>query len=286
MSLVVALERLAEKPLPVIAGGTDFYPALLDKAAPEEVIDVTQLDELKGITLNGSVWRIGAAATWTDLLRADLPLAFDALKAAAREVGSVQIQNRATLVGNICEPSPAADGVPALLALDAMVELQRAGATRQVPLSEFVTGVRTTLRQADELVTAITIPEPSATERSEFAKLGSRTYLVISIAMLAVHLDTNDQGMIKRCSLAVGSCSPVAQRLTALETTLHGMPIKTDMDIQHIKQQIQNYPFDELSPIDDVRGSADYRLSVVRSVLQRSLISVIQQFNSAASAPL
>lgn len=286
MRLITALERLANNPVPVIAGGTDFYPSLLDQAAPEDVIDVTQLVELKGIVLNGPVWRLGAAATWTDLLRTHLPPAFDALKAAAKEVGSVQIQNRGTLVGNICEPSPAADGVPALLALDAMVELQSASATRQMPLAEFITGVRTTLRRPDELVTAINVPIPSQTEVSDFVKLGSRTYLVISIAMLAVHLDVDNEGVIQRCAVAVGSCSPVAQRLTALESALCSLSIGTNADIQNIKHLIQAYSYDELSPIDDVRGSAAYRLSVVRSVLQRTLVSLIKQTHRDPSALL
>lgn len=285
MSLELALERLAKAALPVIAGGTDFYPALEDKPAPLDVIDITEFEELKGISLLENTWRIGAGATWTDLIKAELPPAFNAIKAAACEVGSVQIQNRATVVGNICQPSPAADGVPSLLALDASVELRSASATRAIPLSEFITGVRTTLRQADELVTALTIPAPSNTERSEFAKLGSRTYLVISIAMLAAHIDVDEQGVIKRCALAVGSCSPVAQRITNLENLLLGLSIKSDKAIHELEAAIRAYPFDELSPIDDVRGSAAYRLTVVRSVLRRTVLSVIHQCLPESSTP-
>ncbi len=283
MSLALALKQLANNPLPVIAGGTDFYPALQDGAAPAHAIDVTQLSELKGITLIGNEWRIGAAATWTELLQADLPPAFNAIKAAARDVGSVQIQNRATLVGNICEPSPAADGVPTLLALDASVELQHAGGTRRIALQNFITGVRTTQRKPDELVTAIYVPAPLNTERSAFTKLGARSYLVISIAMLAVHISTNEQGHINRCALAVGSCSPIAQRLFDLETALNGLAINTATEQQAVQALIQSYPFNELSPIDDVRGTADYRLTVVRAVLQRTLLSVIQQCLSISS---
>jgi len=277
VSLAIALEQLSKRNLPIIAGGTDFYPALQDQSAPTEVIDVTQLNELKGIALNGARWRIGAAVTWTELLRTDLPPAFDAIKAAAREVGSVQIQNRATMVGNLCEPSPAADGVPSLLALDASIELQSSNSQRELPLSDFITGVRTTARNPDELVTAIFVPQPSNKEHSAFAKLGSRTYLVISIAMLAVHVQINERGEIQRCAMAVGSCSPVAQRLTALEQTVTGLSTVDKQSMHNITAAIESYPFSELSPIDDVRGSAQYRLLVVRSVLQRTLVSVINQ---------
>ena len=277
MSLELALQRLSEGAVPVIAGGTDFYPALLDQPAPLALIDITEFDELKTIDVSDNGWRIGAAVTWTDIIRADLPPAFDALKSAAKEVGSVQIQNRATLVGNICNASPAADGVPALLALNASVELQTATSTRLVPLSEFITGVRTTVCQSDELITAIHVPNLSSTERSTFAKLGARKYLVISIAMLAVNIDFDESGKCSRCAIAVGSCSPVAKRLNQLEQSLLGVSVT-----QHgeIRQLIDASTLNELSPIDDVRGSADYRLAVVRSVLQRSVSAVIAEHSS------
>ena len=118
-----ALGRLADTDLPVLAGGTDFYPMLLDGPPPENVLDVSAIADLKGVAQIGSTWRIGAGTTWSELIRAELPSAFDALKAAGREVGSVQIQNRATVAGNLCNASPAADGVPPLLALNACVEL-------------------------------------------------------------------------------------------------------------------------------------------------------------------
>jgi len=278
VSLQLALDRLAKGPLPVVAGGTDFYPALMDKSAPADLIDITQFDELKAIDAIDDEWRIGAAVTWTDIIRANLPPAFAALKAAAKEVGSVQIQNRATLAGNLCNASPAADGVPALLALNASVELRCASVTRIVPLANFITGVRTTTCRSDELITAIHIPTLSATERSTFVKLGARKYLVISIAMLAVNLDFDESGKCCRCAIAVGSCSPVAQRLTELEQVLLGMSID---DTEKIKEYIDAASLSELSPIDDVRGSAVYRLLAVRSVLKRAVSSVINDYNSS-----
>ena len=168
----------------MIAGGTDFYPQRLGKPMTEAVLDVTGLPGLRGIEDRGDHWRIGALTTWTDLIEAQLPPCFDGLKLAAREVGGVQIQNSGTLVGNLCNASPAADGTPNLLALDARVELARVDGLRLLPVCDFVRGNRQTLRAADELVTALVIPKPREPAFSGFVKLGARKYLVISIVMI------------------------------------------------------------------------------------------------------
>ena len=107
----------------MLAGGTDFYPARVGRAIDEDVLDIGGIDVLRGITAGPAGWRLGATTTWSELLEADLPPLFDGLKQAAREVGGRQIQNAGTFAGNLCNASPAADGVPALLALDAEVEL-------------------------------------------------------------------------------------------------------------------------------------------------------------------
>ena len=107
----------------VMAGATDIFPAAGERPLFGDYIDVSNLHSLRGIRVDAEAVRIGAAATWTDIVAADLPPAFDALKAAAREIGAVQIQNRGTIAGNLCNASPAADGVPPLLILDASVEL-------------------------------------------------------------------------------------------------------------------------------------------------------------------
>ena len=130
-----ALAFLADGPAVVLAGGTDVFPALGDRPAPDRVLDVTAVGAMKGIAREGGEWRIGACVTWRELLGADLPAQFDGLKAAGRQVGSVQIQTTGTIAGNICNASPAADGVPVLLTLDASVVLASASGVRTVPLS-------------------------------------------------------------------------------------------------------------------------------------------------------
>src|SRR4029077_11147134 len=136
---------------------TDFFPALGDRPGLTPVVDISGVSELRGISYSDTEIRIGGLTTWTDILRAPLPRCFDALKAAAREVGSIQIQNRGTVAGNLCNASPAADGVPPLLALDAEVELASQSAVRRLPLSQFLVGNRKTLRRADEVLSAVIV---------------------------------------------------------------------------------------------------------------------------------
>lgn len=261
-----ALDALSETPLAILAGGTDFYPARVSKPLDDDVLDITAIDALRGIERHGDAWRIGALATWTDLIRAELPAAFDGLKAAAREVGGVQIQNAGTIAGNLCNASPAADGVPSLMALDAAIELSSVGGTRNVPLADFITGNRGTVRAADELVTGIVVPDPGAGTQSTFLKLGARKYLVISIVMAGFVIEP-DGDAVGRARLAVGACSPVARRLAALEAALTGKPLDATLGdhvtADHLKAA--------LAPIDDVRGSAEYRWDAALTVVRRGL---------------
>lgn len=260
-----ALAALAGRALTVLAGGTDFYPARVGRPLREDVLDITGLAALRGIRRANGMWRVGALTTWSDILREPLPSLFDALKLAAREIGGLQIQNAGTLGGNICNASPAADGVPCLLALDAEVELASAHGSRRVPLAGFITGGRQTGRQPDELVTAFLIPERSTRARSTFLKLGARRYLVISIVMVAVALDVDEGGAVVSAAVSVGACSPVAQRVHALEARLIARPAAG------LAGEVRESDFSVLAPIDDVRGTAAYRLDAAVRLTQRAL---------------
>src|SRR5689334_11779204 len=153
-ALEEALQALA-RPCTVLAGGTDFFPARVGRTIDETVLDITAIAALRGISATADGWRLGATTTWSELIETPLPPLFDALKQAAREVGGRQIQNCGTLAGNLCNASPAADGVPPLLALAAEVELAGPSGTRQLPLSAFITGNRCTLLAPGELLVAI-----------------------------------------------------------------------------------------------------------------------------------
>jgi CO/xanthine dehydrogenase FAD-binding subunit len=263
-----ALEALA-RPWVVLAGGTDFYPARVGRAIDEPVLDITAIAALRGISAGPQGWRLGATTTWSELIQADLPPLFDGLKQAAREVGGRQIQNAGTLAGNLCNASPAADGVPPLLALGAEVELADRHSTRRLPLAGFVTGNRRTARRPGELVVAIHVPRPARPARSAFLKLGARRYLVISIAMAAATLEI-EAGRVVAARIAVGACSAVAQRLPALEAALLGASL--DEDLAGCVEPSHLAP---LSPIDDVRASAAYRADASLTLLRRLLRSLV-----------
>jgi CO/xanthine dehydrogenase FAD-binding subunit len=261
-----ALRARSAGPCAVLAGGTDFFPARVGRAVEEDVLDLSALDELRGIRATGQGVRIGALATWSDLAAAPLPGWLDALKLAAREVGGEQIQNAGTIAGNLCNASPAADGAPPLLALGAAVELASVRGTRTLPLDAFILGNRRTACGPDELVTAVVVPPWGERARSTFLKLGARRYLVISIAMVAAVVETDAQGAITRCGVAVGACSAVAQRLPALEAALAGRRLAPG--IGAVVSSAQLAP---LAPIDDVRAPAAYRGDAAATLVARAL---------------
>lgn len=265
-----ALGALAERPWTLLAGGTDVYPARVGRFVDDDVLDVTALPELRTISVSDGMVRIPALATWTDVVRAELPSAFDGLKAAARAIGGVQIQNRGTVVGNLCNASPAADGLPNLMALDARVELRSAGGAREVPVGEFVVGNRRTIRQPDELVTAVLVPLPGVAARSTFLKLGSRAYLVISIAMVAVVVELDDDRRVSFMRIVVGACSEVPQRIVAAEARLIGQLAEPALAAEIVAADLAG-----LAPIDDVRGTAAYRQAAALTLVRRAVAEVL-----------
>ena len=266
-----ALQALAAGDRIIVAGGTDFYPARVGKPVDEDILDVTAIDGLRRIEQRGDHFHIGATATWTDLIRADLPDWFRAMKQAAREVGGVQIQNAGTIVGNICNASPAADGVPGLVALDAAVVLGSVSGEREVPITEFVLGNRKTSRKAGEMVLGLNIPVCGMDATSAFLKLGARKYLVISIVMVSAVLEKAADGTVERLRIAVGSCSEVAKRLTSLEAALAGKPADAGLAALVTKDHVA-----PLSPIGDVRGSAEYRSDAALTLVRRAIAELTE----------
>jgi CO/xanthine dehydrogenase FAD-binding subunit len=260
-----ALGLLAESGARVIAGGTDIYPGSGERPLQGGYVDISNISALRGVSLDSASMRIGAATTWSEIARADLPPAFDALKVAARDVGAVQIQNRGTIAGNLCNASPAADGVPPLLILDAEVELASRRGTRRLALDVFINGARSNLLAPGEVMTAVITPMPASTMRSAFFKLGSRRYLVISIVMVAVALDVVG-GIVRDAQIAVGACSAVAQRMREAERRLIGGPAAADLGLS-----IEAKDLAQLSPIDDVRASANYRRDAALTLLRRAI---------------
>jgi CO/xanthine dehydrogenase FAD-binding subunit len=249
------------------AGCTDLFPATEGTRLQGRVIDLTGVPELQGILRTGRGWRIGGGATWAEVISADLPPAFDGLKAAARQVGGVQIQNAGTIGGNLCNASPAADGLPPLLTLDPAVEIAGPAGARLVPLAQFVTGPRRTLLRPGEIVVALHVPEDAGAGRGAFAKLGARAHLVISIVMVAVRVETAG-GRITRAAVAVGACGPVAVRLPAVEAALAGCAAEAAAAAGCVTE---DRVLPALSPIDDIRADAAYRRQAAVELIRRTL---------------
>jgi len=269
-SIAEAARLLASGPWAVLAGGTDLYPAHVGRRVAAPLLDITAIAGLRGIRRDAQGWTIGATTTWSDVVRAELPPLFDALKAAAREVGGVQIQNAGTVAGNLCNASPAADGTPVLLALGARVVLQSERGERELALDEFVLGSRRTARAADELVVAVRIPAWSERARSAFAKLGGRRYLTISISTVAVVVDVDAGGRVAEAAVGVGSCSAVARRLPTLEDRIVGAAADSDLG-----GTLELGDLAPLTPIDDLRGSAAYRRDATATLVRRALREVL-----------
>ena len=248
-----------------MAGGTDLYPACAGRGLSGAVLDLTAVPELKGLEQTSAGLRIGASVTWAEIMSANLPPALAALSQAAVEVGGRQIQNSGTIGGNLCNASPAADGVPPRLALDAKVELASLQGVRRMPLSAFITGPRQTALRPEEILCAVLVPRAALAGRSVFLKLGARKYLVISIASVAVRL-VEREGVVADAAVAVGACSAVARRLPQVEAALMGGALAgaagriTDAAVAA-----------GLAPLDDIRASATYRTSAAAELIRRAV---------------
>jgi len=271
-TLEEAVHVLAQQGGSILSGGTDFFPALGDTPVTGNVIDISAIGSMKGIISTAREHRIGGLTTWKDIVASPLPCSFDALKMAAREIGGIQIQNRGTIAGNLCNASPAADSVPPLLVLDAEVELVSTIEARRVPLSQFIVGNRKTKRRPDEILATVIVPRTIDDAKSVFLKLGARRYLVISIAMVAVTVKTGANGRITDARVAIGACSAIAQRLPDLERDLVGAPARVGVGALVRREHLV-----PLAPIDDVRATAGYRMDAAVTLISRALDNCVQK---------
>ncbi|WP_203072989.1 FAD binding domain-containing protein [Falsiroseomonas ponticola] len=265
-TLTEALAIRSGEDVAILAGATDIYPAAANRRAwgdptHKDVLDITAIPGLRGIEEGPHGWRLGCLVTWSDIWRAGLPKQFDGLRQAARQVGGQQVQNRGTILGNLVTASPAGDGIPNLLALNAHVEVAGREGTRMLPVADFLTGYRATALAADEIAVGLHVPKlPRAV--SGFRKLGARHYLVISIAMVAAVIDIDENGRILMARLAIGACSATAQRLPGLEAELRGS------SLYHADKVPEARHLDHLSPIDDIRATGAYRRDAALRLLR------------------
>jgi xanthine dehydrogenase small subunit len=264
--LFEAYERLAAGPTRPIAGGTDVMVAITGELGPipERMLDLSRIDALRGIQLEPDGLVLGARTTYTEIRRSALCREhLPALVEAAATIGAAQIQNRGTIGGNIANASPAGDTLPILLATDATILVGGQRGERSIAASQFFVGYRQTALAADELILQVRFPlDPGREVR--FRKVGTRRAQAISKVVLALAWrDLGVQGWAQ-VRVAIGSvaATPIRARRTegVLEAALP-TPQTADLAAETLAA--------ELSPIDDVRSTADYRRTVAGRVLHR-----------------
>jgi xanthine dehydrogenase small subunit len=262
-----------DAPARPIAGGTDLMVALTGELGepPASVVDLWAIEALRGISIEGPALVLGALTTYTDIRRSPLCLEHvPALVEAAATIGAAQIQNRGTLGGNVANASPAGDTLPVLLAADAVFVLGSRRGEREVPAAEFWTAYRRTALTPDELLLRIRIP--LATDREmRFRKIGTRRAQSISKVVLAVGWRSDAVAVVPRGAwrdvrVALGSVAATPIRARATEAVLEGRaptPETADLAAETLAG--------ELTPIDDVRSTAEYRRLVAARVLHRAI---------------
>lgn len=266
-SLAEAYGLLAGDGWRPVAGGTDLLVQLNGGlgTAPERVLDIWKLSELRGISLEEEALVMGALTTYTDIRRSELCRGhLPALVEAAATIGAVQIQNRGTIGGNAINASPAGDTLPVLLATDAELVLGSARGERRIAAKEFWPAYRKTACAGDELLLRIRFPLPRG-RQVRFRKVGTRRAQAISKVVMAISW-REDGGVWRDVRVALGSVAATPIRATETERVLEGAaPRQTTAD--HASETLAK----EIHPIDDVRSTADYRRVVSARILHRML---------------
>ena len=251
-SLDEALRIKAERPdARPIAGGTDLLVELnFDRARPETLLNLNEVEELRGWSRENGTLRLGSGLTYAEAMRSPLADELPALAEAARTVGSPQIRTRGTIGGNLGTASPAGDALPPLLVEGAVIELGSARGVRTLPLAEFLVGPKRNALEPDELVLAVRL-DPSGAPQT-FMKVGPRNAMVIAVCSLALVVD-RERGELRA---AYGSSGPVVGLVTA------------PLDEQ---ERFPDAVAAAASPIDDVRGTAAYRRHALAVLTRRAL---------------
>ena len=266
-----ALRLLAKKDRPMpIAGGTDLYVGINDgKPRATRYLDLSPLrKQLRGITLTKAGLQLGAMTTYTDLRRsADVKKLCPVLIAVAKDVGAIAIQNRGTLGGSLGNASPASDPAPVLMALDAHVEVAHAGGKRIIPLHEYFLGYRKTALRPDELIVSILLPRDHFADwKIGYRKVGTRRAQAISKVVIATALKIGKGARVEGARLCFGSVAATTVRARHAEAMLLGEVLDAKVILR-----AQAALSEDITPIDDVRSTADYRMHVARTLLGAQL---------------
>jgi CO/xanthine dehydrogenase FAD-binding subunit len=263
-SLDEALDALASDGNTVpLAGGTDLMVSLdAGSIRPCTFLNLQELGELRPALAPASTLTLGALTTYRDVRVSSIRREFPMLALAAREVGSLAIQSRGTWAGNIINASPAADGVPALMAYDAEIELASKQGRRRVPLSQFYSGYKQMIRRSDELATAIHAPVPAPGWIEYYRKVGARRFQAISKTLLAGRILLSADQIVSDIRMVFASVAPYTLRGVQTENLIRGRQLSPEL-IAECAKAIQ----DEIRPIEDIRSSEAYRRRVTSNLV-------------------
>ena len=251
----------------VFAGATDVVPQMRGgRPEPSMVIDLKRIDRLMSVSLEADTWHVGAAVptsvlTGDDAFTADFP----GLSEAAGLIGSDQIQNRCSLGGNLCNASPAADSVPALVVNDAVAVIAGGGGERRVPVAEVVTGPGQTSLAHDEIVVSFELARPAARTADAYLRLIPRTEMDIAVVGAGVRITLDGDGAVSAATVALGAVAPTVVRVPAAEAALVG----SRLDAPALAAAAAAAS-DACNPIDDKRGTISYRRQVAGVLTRRA----------------
>ena len=251
-----------------IAGGTNMIPYMrAETISPELLIDLNVLQDLKYIKEENGTISIGALTTISELLESETVRdKSQILHSAAKNLGSPLTRNRATIGGNLADASPAADMAPPLLALEASIHTKRGdGGDREIPLDQFFIGPNKTVLAEDELITQIAFSKPKDSAKGSYIKLGLRNSLAISVVSIAVMLDMKGKAC-QKARVALGAVAPTIIRARQVESKLEGGEID-----EKVIQECADIVKEEISPISDIRASAEYRRLATSAILKRAI---------------
>jgi CO/xanthine dehydrogenase FAD-binding subunit len=276
MDSLLSLIASVDKPFKIVAGCTDFIPALRHGnwtfGDGLNVIDIRGVESLRGIREEGGFVAIGSSTRLADIVRSPLLMEkAPVLVEAIRCMASPQVRNTATIGGNLCMASPAADSAPPLLVLDAQVVIRSAEEEDAVPLHRFFLGPGTTRLHPREVVTEIRFPAMTAKDAAKRIRLGLRTAFVCSIISVAVRL-RQQEDTISEARVAMGAVAPTPVRLTDVEKLLTGKPINAD-----IADEAGKLAAAQITPITDLRASAEYRKAMAHTLTRRLVTNCLDE---------
>jgi carbon-monoxide dehydrogenase medium subunit len=257
----------------ILAGGTDLLPQMRDNVFnPDHIIDINNITKLSNIEEKDKLISIGSTVNFqqifnSSIVQEKLPALHDAIS----QMGSPQIRNRATLGGNICNASPAADSAPPLYVYESEAVVKSIDETKTIPIDQIFRGSKINCLEPNELITEIRVPIPPSQSASCFLRIGRRKAFTLSIVSTAVYLEMEDTKCID-ARIALGSVSMTPIRIHAAEYLLKGKKISDDLI-----DEVCEICIESVNPISDVRGTAEYRKDMSGILVKRAILKTLEQ---------